>query len=418
MIVDFSVQNYKSIRDMQTLAMNAANIVSKDKELDTSSLITVSPKLSLLKTKAIYGANASGKSSMIQALASFIRIVISSVKDEKILSTQIWPFELSDETMASPIYFQLSFILNDTYYRYGFEADRKEIKTEWLFGTPGKKEVPFFTREGSEIHVNEKQFQEGAKVVDLYRQSGNDIGRKNSLFLTAVRSFNDGLAREIINYFSSYIIISGLSDYRSHQMALRSLGDEPMRKKIAELLKLADVGIDDIWREERQSKNVSENSEKEYHIRTKHVIKDKDGKLTRTRNFFMVIDESEGTKKMFEIAPALLESLDRGRVLLFDEFDARFHPLMSRKILELFNTTSNKNAQLIFTTHDTNLLSAKLLRRDQICFAEKDQQGASHFYSLADFKGVRNDASFEKDYIAGKYGAIPFLGDFKSILED
>lgn len=417
MIVDFSVQNYKSIRDMQTLAMNAANIVSKDKELDKSNLIKVSPKLSLLKTKAIYGANASGKSSMIEALASFITIVIYSVKDEKALQL-IWPFYFSDAKMMAPTYFQLSFLLNGTYYRYGFEADASKIKSEWLFGTPGKKEVPFFTREGNEIHVNEKQFQEGAKIIDLYKQSGNDIGRSNSLFLTAVRSFNDGLAREIINYFSSYIIIWGLSDHTARQMAERSLGDEPMRKRIAELLKMADVGIDDIWREEVRSDNVSDNSAKEYHIRTKHTVWGEDGKPTGTRNLFMFIHESEGTKKMFEVASALLESLDGGRVLLFDEFDARFHPLISRKIVELFNAASNKNAQLIFATHDTNLLSSKLLRRDQICFAEKDQQGASHFYSLADFKGVRNDASYEKDYIAGKYGAIPFLGDFKSILED
>jgi len=419
MIVDFSVQNYKSIRDMQTLAMNAANLVSKDKELDKLNLIPVSPKLSLLKTKAIYGANASGKSTMIEALSTFVKIVVYSVKDENILGNLIRPFILSNETILGPTYFQLSFILNDTYYRYGFEADNKEIRTEWLFGTPGKKEVPFFTREGSEIYVNEHQFQEGIKVIDLYKQSENDIGRKNSLFLAAVRSFNQGLAREIINYFSRYIIISGLYDLRLHQMAERSLGNEFMRKRIAEMLKLADVGIDDIWREEANvEKGLEESTEKKYYTFTRHIMRDKEGKPAGTRDFFMFTNESEGTKKMFEIAPAILESLDGGRVLLLDEFDARFHPLISRKIVELFNAASNKNAQLIFATHDTNLLNSKLLRRDQICFVEKDQQGASHFYSLADFKGVRNDASFEKDYIAGKYGAIPFLGDFKSILED
>jgi AAA15 family ATPase/GTPase len=92
--------------------------------------------------------------------------------------------------------------------------------------------------------------------------------------------------------------------------------------------------------------------------------------------------------------------------------------LLSRKIVELYNSAANKKAQLIFATHDTNLLTPQLLRRDQVCFVEKDQQGASHFYSLADFKGVRNDASFEKDYIAGKYGAIPFLGDFTTLFEE
>jgi AAA15 family ATPase/GTPase len=113
----------------------------------------------------------------------------------------------------------------------------------------------------------------------------------------------------------------------------------------------------------------------------------------------------------------IFQSLEQKRVLVIDEFDARFHPLLSRKIVDLFNSEANGGSQFIFATHDTNLLSPTLLRRDQICFVEKDRQGASHFYSLADFKGVRNDASYEKDYIAGRYGAIPFLGDFKSLLE-
>jgi len=113
----------------------------------------------------------------------------------------------------------------------------------------------------------------------------------------------------------------------------------------------------------------------------------------------------------------ILQALNENSPLIIDEFDARFHPLLTKKIVELFNSDSNKGSQLIFATHDTNLLNAKLLRRDQICFVEKDKYGASHFYTLAEFKGVRNDASFEKDYIEGRYGAIPFLGDFNSVID-
>jgi AAA15 family ATPase/GTPase len=418
MIVDFGVQNFRSIKDLQNLAMNAANIVSKNKDLDATNLISFSPKLSLLKTKAIYGANASGKSTMIRALSSFVNIVVNSVKDEEILEKVIDPFALSTETNLAPTYFQLSFVYNSVLYRYGFEATQQKIKSEWLFGTPGKKEVPFFTREDKEIHVNVNQFQEGAKVIDLFTQSDNDIARDNSLFLTVVRSFNQGLAREIIDYISRYIIISGLSDFRLHFIAEQSLGDESKRKKIAELLKLADVGVDDIWRQEVVQEKDMEPSDKRYFTLTRHTRRNKEGKPIEPVDFNMLGWESEGTKKMFEISPALLNSLEEGRVLVMDEFDARFHPLLSRKIVELYNSASNKSAQLIFATHDTNLLTSRLLRRDQICFVEKDQMEASRFYSLADFKGVRNDASFEKDYIAGRYGAIPFLGDFKTILED
>ena len=416
MIVDFSVQNFRSIHDLQTLAMNAAHIVSKNKDIDKRNLIPVSNKLSVLKTKAIYGANASGKSTMIAAIASFVKIVANSVKDEGILKAEIDRFRLSDDQLATPTYFQLSFIYKNVDYRYGFEATKDEIVAEWLFGTPGKKEVHFFTREKNEIQVNENQFQERAKVIDLYKQSSNEIARKNSLFLTVVRSFNQGLAWEIIEYISGYIIISGLSDFKMHVMAEESMDNEPMRKKMLELLQMADTGIEDIFRLEYEPDSIK-GSPPKYLTVTRHKKLDKEGKSGEAVNFFMLIDESEGTKKMFEISPAIFQALEQGKVLILDEFDARFHPLLSRKIVELFNSIANRTAQFIFATHDTNLLNPHLLRRDQICFVEKDRQGASNFYSLADFKGVRNDASYEKDYIMGRYGAIPFLGDFNSLLE-
>ena len=132
--------------------------------------------------------------------------------------------------------------------------------------------------------------------------------------------------------------------------------------------------------------------------------------------FSFGIQESEGTKKMFELSPFIYRSLKEGFPLVVDEFDSRFHPLLTKKIVELYNSSENRNSQLIFTTHDTNLLSPDLLRRDQIDFVEKDKYGASHLYTLVEIKGVRNDASFEKDYIQGKYGAIPFLGDFTNLI--
>ena len=416
MIVDFSVQNFHSIKNLETLAMNAASIVSRNNQLEATNLIPFSKKLSLLKTKALYGANASGKSTMIQALSRFINIVVNSVKDESVL-TSLDSFRLSDDTYLAPTYFQLTFIHKNVLYRYGFESYMEGIRSEWLYGRPGKKEVPFFTREGQEIKINENQFQEGAKVVDLYKDSSNDIARKNSLFLSVVRSFNQGLAREIVDYIGGYIIISGLSDIYMHIRAEEYIGDDDTRKKMAEMLKLADTGIEDIIREEYETEKSDGTKQKHYRVLTKHKAFDKDGNISNPVNLYMYIMESEGTKKMFEISPAIFQSLEQGRVLVLDEFDARFHPLLSKRIVELFNSPSNLAAQFIFATHDTNLLSPQLLRRDQICFVEKDKHGASHFYSLADFKGVRNDASYEKDYIAGRYGAIPFLGDFQSLLE-
>ena len=159
MIVSFAVKNFRSIRDLQVLAMNAARIVSKDKELDATNLIDISPKLKLIKSKAIYGANASGKSTMMRALSAFVHIAIQSVKEDSSLKKWIDPFNLSDNDPLEPTYFQLTFIYNEILYRYGYEANANEIKSEWLFGTPGKKEVPFFTRNGNDIKVNINQFE-------------------------------------------------------------------------------------------------------------------------------------------------------------------------------------------------------------------------------------------------------------------
>jgi len=415
MIIDFSVENFRSIKEMQTLSMSAANIVSKYKEVDEQNLVKVSDKLSLLKTKAIYGANASGKSNIIKAMASFIEIVNNSVKNDKILEKQIVYFRLSTETEDKPTYFQLSFQLNNTLYRYGFEANKKEITSEWLFGIPGKKEVPFFTREGNDIKVNESQFKEGNKIIELYSGNGeNDIARNNALFLTIVKSFTNGIAKEVVDYISKIIVVSGLSDYSLYSKGEEFLSDEN-KTQMGKFMQISDVGINTIRRHEQKSKN-SEGADN-YFILTTHNKFDSNLNQVGLVDFFMLLDESEGTQKMFGISPMILQALNENSPLIIDEFDARFHPLLTKKIVELFNSDSNKGSQLIFATHDTNLLNAKLLRRDQICFVEKDKYGASHFYTLAEFKGVRNDASFEKDYIEGRYGAIPFLGDFNSVID-
>ena len=402
---------------MQTLNMTAANIVSKFKEVDENNLIGVSDKLSLLKTKAIYGANASGKSNLIKALSAFISIVEKSVKEDTILKHKIESFILSTETEKKPTFFQLSFLLNGILYRYGFEATRYEVVSEWLFGTPGKKEVPFFTRERNKINVNDKQFKEGSKVIALYRQTENDIARGNSLFLTAVRSIFGGLAKEIVEFISEIIIVNGLSDYYLYKNAEEALDDKVKRKNMLKLLSIADTGIETLSKAEWETNEEGE-TKKHKAALTGHQKYDAKLKKVGAVNFFMSLSESEGSRKIFELSPFILKSLEERKPIVIDEFDARIHPLLTKRIVELFNSKENKGSQFIFATHDTNLLEAKLLRRDQICFVEKDKYGASHFYTLAEFKGVRNDSSFEKDYISGRYGAIPFLGDFNSLIKE
>jgi len=425
MIEEFSFGNFWSFKDIQTLNMTAAKIKSKNTELDQINIFSINKDIHLLKAKAIYGANASGKSNVIKALVTFIRIIKDSVKEERALEL-IDSFQLSTETENKPTFFQLIFRIGKTRYRYGFEADDKSIKSEWLFSTPNKREQALFIREDKLIvDINQTHFKEGVMYQKLFKNSKDPIFTETSLFLTHLSSTGFGkLSKEIIKTISAISIISGLGHRGMYGVAGDSLSDSIKKKFILNFLKNADIGIDDLDTVEIANENLPDNIEDE-------VKEDlKKGKIivsSRTKfnaylksegksDFSFGMQESEGTKKMFELSPFIYRSLKEGTPLFIDEFDSRFHPLLTKKIVELYNSTENKKSQLIFTTHDTNLLSSDLLRRDQIDFVEKDKYEASHLYTLVEIKGVRNDASFEKDYIQGKYGAIPFLGDFANLM--
>jgi uncharacterized protein len=425
MIEEFSFGNFWSFKDIQTLNMTAAKIKSKNSELDRINVFPISKDLDLLKAKAIYGANASGKSNVIKALVTFIRIIKDSAKEEKALSL-IDSFKLSTETENEPTFFQLIFRIGNTRYRYGFEADDKSIKSEWLFSTPSKREQALFIREGKLIiEINQTHFEEGVMYQKLFKNSEEPIFTDTSLFLSHLSPTGIGkISKQVVKTISSISLISGLGHRGMYGIAGDSLSDSVKKKFILNFLKKADIGIDDLDTVEIANEDLPDNLEDEVKedlkkgkiIVSSRIKYNAELKSEGKSDFSFGMQESEGTRKMFELSPFIYRSIKEGTPLFIDEFDSRFHPLLTKKIVELYNSVENKKAQLIFTTHDTNLLSSNLLRRDQIDFVEKDKYGASHLYTLVEIKGVRNDASFEKDYIQGKYGAIPFLGDFTNLI--
>ena len=429
-IQEFSFGNFKSFKEIQTLNLSAAKIKSHNKEIDVNNIIDENSNF-FLKTKAIYGANASGKSNIIKALVTFIKIIKTSIKDEDILYL-IDSFRLSTETENEPSFFQLIFWHNNIKYRYGFELDDEKIYAEWLYSTPNKRELPLFIREGKKIiELDKKNYNEGYKLVSLFDEEAeeNEIFRNNSLFLSTLATFGFGkLSKDLINAIGSTIVISGLGHQGMFRFAGDSISNIEKKKYIVNFLKYGDVGIEDIDAMDMPEIDSieSENNDGTKEDLTKQKKRkllisfrkkyDENLKVVDNESFPFSANESEGTQKLFELSPFIYEAIKNNRPIIIDEFDARFHPLLTKKIVELFNSTSNVGSQLIFTTHDTNLLSSDLLRRDQIEFVEKNQFGASHLYSLVEFKGIRNNASFEKDYIQGKYGAIPFLGDFDKLI--
>lgn len=428
---EFSFGNFRSFKAINTLNLAAAKLKSKYSHVDQNNQFSTgnSENISFLKSKAIYGANASGKSNIIKALVTFIRILKSSVKDDGVLN-MVDSFRLSTETENEPSFYQIIFWSENTKYRYGFELDNKNIFSEWLYGKPGKREICYFIRDRNEIiELDKKNFSEGDKLNKLISDdTDNQLFRNNSLFLSTLSNFGFGkISKRIIEDISSITIINGLGHQGMYAFAGDSLENEGKKKYILDFLKKGDIGIEDLNSVEISNQNLPldiedeikeglDNKKRKLLLSSRKKF-DHNNQFVDNETFSFIIHESEGTRKLFELSPFIYRSLNEKRVLVIDEFDARFHPLLTQKIIELFNSKENKGAQLIVTTHNTNLLSPKLLRRDQIEFVEKDSYGVSQLYSLAEFKGIRNNASFEKDYIHGKYGAIPFLGNFINIID-
>ena len=422
MITEFSVSNFRSFKSLQTLSLLAQPLRSKNNWLDDNTF-AIGKGLSLLKTKAIFGANASGKSNLITAIGTFITIVRDSVKDEGVLS-RIQPFLLNEESENQPTFFQIVFVLDNVKYRYGFEADKKEVKSEWLYGKPEQREVPYFIREGqSLIKRSDSQFPE-AKQFSFLLNEDNEIVRSNALFLTAAAALNGKLSKKILTAFSNIILLSGLDDVFMRQVVHKKLAKETHKNKVVKFLNEAGIDIEDLSIEEVEfdptTSQVSEQLENYFQkvkkfkllasLKTRRGSDDQPiGKLSWSFHNH----ESDGTKKMLDLSSFILDSIEHGRTLILDEFEARLHTSLSQNIVQLFNASHSNpnNAQFIFSTHDTNLLSNKLMRRDQIAFAKKDEYGQSTLYSLADIKGVRNDESYEKNYLIGKYDAIPKIGN-------
>ncbi|MEH2109978.1 AAA family ATPase [Nostoc sp.] len=425
MLIEFSVGNYRSFKEQVTFSMVAANLVAKDKKLDENNVFEIENDLKLLKSAAIYGANASGKSNLATALGFMRWFMINSSKETQ--STEkigVERFKLSTETEAQPSFFEIVFLMNDKRYRYGFEATLDKVVSEWLFYVPKLKETKLFERKLDKISVSKTYKADGIQQKT----------RQNALFLSVSAQFNVQIAEKILDWLANRVaLISALNDRGYRGYTVSCLMDNENKDEIFQLLKKLDLGFSDLKVEESEItadslpkelpdelKNlILKNGEgKLSSVQTMHQKFDGKGNLVSTEIFDLDDQESEGTKKVFSLAGPLVDTLKNGNILIIDEFDARIHPLISRAIVELFNSneTNTNNAQLIFMTHDTNLLNNKLFRRDQIWFTEKNRYGATDLYSLAEYK-IPDDASFESDYIQGRYGAIPYIGNLNHLID-
>jgi uncharacterized protein len=407
-MIEFSVGNYRSFKDVVTFSMVAAPVQHENEEIDRNNVFTIAQDINLLKSAAIYGANASGKSNLVRAISFMRTFVINSAIGRRVqdpIDTDI--YRLSKDTETEPSYFEIIFASGTTRYRYGFEVDRHNVKSEWLYHNLGAEEDELFSRDGQDINVSEK-FIEGQELTKRTRS--------DALFLSVVAQFNGDIATHITYLFRRLHIISNVNDeFRWKGMSDHiMIEDHGSKKHLINLVKGLDLGIENI--EFSQAPIDAGESSFKHRIQTTHYKYDSNDKQLSLEQFDLG-EESDGTQKLYQLSGLLVNLLEDGGILIVDELDSRLHPLITCEIVKLFNSpkTNPKNAQLIFTTHDTNLLSSNLFRKDQIWFTEKNRYGATDLYSLAEYK-IPEQSSFEQDYISGKYGAVPFIGDLNRLL--
>ncbi len=430
MLLQFSIKNFRTFKDKATLSLIASNY---DKETREHENIVINENfgLRLLKSAVIYGANASGKSKLLDAFAFMRYFVINSSKEsQKGETIEVEPFRLSTETENEPSEFEIIFVHNKVLYRYGFEATNEKIVSEWLYNKPKTKEVELFYRDGSIFNIHGRSFTKGNTVVK------EGLVRDNALLISVAAQFNEKTAINVLDWFKRLKTLSGLNESGYQGFTMGKAESSEYKHKILELLKAADLGIQDIKMQKLDIDSLPKDLPKELRDKLIREIKEDNAeffsdvstthrKFDVNKNavsfeyFSLENDESSGTSKFFALTGPILDVVENGYTLVVDELDSKLHPNLVCKIVSLFNSNefNKKNAQLIFNTHDTNLLSSGLFRRDQIWFTNKNKYGEAKLYSLADFKSdeVRKNDPFEDNYIKGKYGAVPFLGFFDNL---
>lgn len=436
MLLEFQVENYLSFREKATLNMIASSSATSKKE-SLDSVINIG-KYKILSSAALYGANASGKSNFLAAI-HFMRdfILVSAHQtqiDKKIKNSH---FKFNSACDNQPSTFEMVFLVRgveyenisqDVVFRYGFQVDRSKVCAEWLFGRFTTQESRLFSRVGDEIIIGDK-FIEGKKV---YKATGKIA--KTTLFLSLIdyiKGENTLITSKIIDWVSKVVNLSPIADSRYSGITSDIMSNKDMKKQIIQAFCLADICIEDFKVEKElidlETLPIDIKSDIEKHgsqpihkisVKSFHKKYNKDKEEIGIEQLDFDKEESAGSQKFFAIIGPILDALKIGLVIVIDEIDARLHPKLCELLIRLFNSkkTNINNAQLIFATHNTLIMHRRMLRRDQIYFVEKDKHGESELYSLLDYKKVRSDASYDKDYLLGKYGAIPFLGDFESFL--
>ena len=399
MVLEFCATNYLSIKEELKLSFIATPL--KESCSEPNDLFSLEDTgISLVRSAVVYGANASGKSNVVKAFGFYKRFITESFKNSQAgEAIDVENFRLNATTVKEPTIMEATFTDGEFIYSYGFEVDRQSVQEEWMYKRVCKKrakEVEVFYREGEATTVHPKS----TLIQELVNKK---MVRSNALLLSTSAQFNEPTSVSILQWLSDTKVVFCSEDEQLWSNAIKHLDDEPLRKRIIDFAKYADLGIENITKIDNR-------------IVSDHKQYDDEGREVNNVSFAFNRNESEGTVKYFSLAYPIIDALDNGKRIVIDELDSKLHPLLVKRIVALFNDakTKPKGAQLLFTAHDTFLLGAGLFRRDQVWFTQKNSFGATELFSLAEYK-VRSTSPFERDYLLGKYGATPIIGDMEKI---
>lgn len=424
MLIEFRFKNYRSFRDEAVLSMEAVGLSS------FRNCLIESNNMKLLPGAAIYGKNGGGKSNVIRAFWLGVQFIRNAqrIQHEK-ASVPVVPFLLNDYSANEPTEFEFDYILNGVKYWYSFAATKEKIVKESLYHAPKGQKALIFSRTLQKFNFTEEKTR---------RKLISETVAENQLFFSVACTMNDAACINAMKWFREDIFFS--RDYTDiPKQLLEYSGDSNMLNAISDYAKTADFGIEEMQFEVENKEvdgmidfpenvpegmkaaltsfiqilsETSNNSERKLKMsqvkaRSKHKGILENGQV----NLFdlELEDESDGTRKLMSLAPAIESALKRGGILLVDEIERELHPMLVNFIIAKFQSkSSNTNgAQIVFTTHNTELMNLEFMRKDQIYFADKNREdGESELYSVTDFTTKTAD-NIRKGYLAGKYGATP-----------
>ncbi|MDO4727973.1 MAG: ATP-binding protein [Bacteroidota bacterium] len=404
MIEIFNIENFASFRDMQTLSLTAEKLRSNYSSLDTDNLVVFDKNDQILKSKVIYGANASGKSNVVKALQCFVNVVCDENLD------LIQAFKFSSETINKPSTFEVVLKVDKIKYRFGFTASKDKIFKEWLYFTPHKREQFLYERQDNEIVDYNKVFFTEAE--DYANRKNANIDDK-ILILTQLSYHNQSrIAEDIVETIKKMVFVYHKDMEQWFVEAKNKIQDIDIKRFVLQLLNKSGSQIEDIYIDNNFQLNFNDVVNKNGVVMARHNFFDEVNGKIGAANWEFYTNQSDGERLIFAIAPILYDAIIGDKIVIFDSLDVFLHPLYMQNIIRLFNSKKNKKAQIITTTYNTLFLHLNIMRRDQIDFIDKNYRSESKITTLYRIKGVRANHPFHQDYIDGNYGCVPPETDF------